>query len=322
MSSFGPFSTEAHRLEQDNLQMRREIDELRSELNRKTKKLERVIEELRITKDQMSRSQLSKHDIHEETYPRKYSRRDDRNYNQCCCCKCCCHCDPMNDLSRTEESLQRLVSKYDSLKEDYKDLERENARWSEFCYFLYGIASTNLQYFPEYPENHPDTQRKVVMSLIRKICKVGGKEISEHAEFESLKNKYSKVTKGISTVHHECDNLDAILHDYPSYYNRRTGEITRIENDVFDEDASSARKRKYSNNEHKEKISTKTKEVSPASISRSIKKVQEKIENVSNQANTKPTSLKSDIQKLHEVTKQIKEDYKSMSFNEKDIHSD
>lgn len=320
MSSFGPYATEAHRLEQDNIQMRREIDELREALDKKSRKLEQAISELRVTKERLSRSSSASDYNKEETNYKKYIRELEeeneylRSKSSCkCCCCCCCKCDPMRGFDRAEESLKKLVNKYQLLKEDYEHLANENKQWSDFCYFIYGVASTNLQYFPEFPENSPETQRKIVSSLIRKVCKVGCKEISEHAEFENLKNKYSKITKGISTIHYECDNLDGILNDYPSFYNRKTGEISRIEDKVFNDSDSSKKRKNYTRYEYTVEKTTTKKNVSPSDISRNIKKAEEKIENIESAANINRSSLKSNLRKLHSATKSLKEDYNRLA---------
>ena len=331
MDNYGPFAQKAQRLERENDQLVREIEMLKMELYDKSKFIDDVISELNITKEQCKRLQNEAQTA--QTIARNY-KISDNDLNQCCCnCPgCVWKKNPIRQLEHAEYKLKDILSMNESMKQRINSLERENEEWENFCYRLYGISSSALQYFPEYPKTDSEGRRRIVATLVRKMCKYGGKEIDEHAAFDALKKKYIKTTNSIKTIHEESDRLHDILSPDDCYYysyrkQRRDGEITCIERKVFENTFHPMNYPQYETNSKKEYLNTKfttnrfqmkeNKEknydyVSPNNITAMLNQTENSIQQKSKQLNDTHTSFEQDVKQLHTITKQIKTDYKSM----------
>ena len=331
MENYGPFAQKAQRLERENEQILREMEMLKRELYDKNKFIEDVISELNLTKEQCKRLQNQAQTA--QTIARNY-KISDNDLNQCCCnCPgCVWKKNPVRQLEHAEYKLKDILSTNDSMQRRINMLEAENEAWENFCYRLYGIASSSLQSFPEYPKNDSEGRRRVVTTLVRKMCKYGGKEIDEHASFEALKKKYIKTTNSIRTIQEESDRLHDILSPDDVYFYsyrkpRRDGEITCIERKVFDNSYRATNsypqfenKREYVNTKFTTNRFTTTKEnkeknpdyISPNNITAMLNQTENSIQHVSKQLNDTHNSFEQDVKQLHTITKQIKSDYKSL----------
>ena len=327
MDNYGPFAQKAKRLEMENEKLLREMDMLKKELYNKDKFLDDALQQLNQTKEEYIRMQNELYRAQNIANNYKIAD-DDMNECNCQCPGCIWKKNPLRELDHAEYKLQDILQQNECMKRKISILESESDEWENFCYRLYGIASSSLQYFPEYPKNDVNGRRRIVMNLVRKMCKFGSKEIDEHAAFESLKAKYVKTTNSIRTIHEEADTLHDILSpdDFYSYSSRRkriNGEITRIERTVFGSPAPyegrTIRERKefvntnFTTNRNGYQNKIKNEEyVSPQNITAMINQTENSIKQKSKQlAHTK--SFEQDVKQLHSITKQLKSDYLSLN---------
>lgn len=190
MDSFGPFSLEAHKIEQENINLKREIEELRAQLNKKASFYEQKLSEFQITKSKyqelllkVGEMQKNQESItaaieklkqeNKELKERNVKLSKNVNSGECCCC--CCQ--SRNSSKQVTELSNKIIS----------------------------IVSQSLGF--EAEEIEPSEAPKLAVKLVKRLAKKTTKstESDEHEEFEKLKRKYHAKTEKCRLLHDECD---------------------------------------------------------------------------------------------------------------------
>lgn len=337
MSSFGPFSQQARELEKENQQMKTRIEYLQNELNQKNQLLQQMNQKYtsfsetspkKVSEMKMHTSSTANRTVYNQLYDQsKYislleSKIASNNKCSKCYCGCCCCCCGCKCCSKSKNSTKSLKCQESEYRDVCQELLNENRKWEDFCYRIYGVCCSALKNCPDYPEDDTEAQRRVAMNLVRKITKIGCKEISEHSEFEMLKKRYAKTQALATQLHEECDHIGGLLKGGSGRCPRckcpKIGEVTTIDDYVKGrtDRSSFTKKSRITDNENVEMYSSKRYEEypireTPASIRNRLSKVENQIDNAQReiQEASYEKQFRKNVHALHDVTKKLKSDY-------------
>ena len=213
MNVYGPFSQEAHKIEQENIRMKKEIEMLKNELNKQNGHFQEKITELQMTNSKyqellskmeiMEKAQISlnyhiqelekqNQILKEQCRTQQIEQKKlEKQANHCCCC-CCqdrlrCHTYDMTSYQR-RKSPTSFTKKVLNIVSD----------------------ALNIDIHDAIDECDEKQQERIALKLLRRISSHNpffneNEDEYQHEKFTKLKKKYQNKTEKCRELHDECD---------------------------------------------------------------------------------------------------------------------
>ena len=219
MTVYGPFSQEAHKIEQDNIRMKQEIEMLKNELSKQSNFFQDKVNELQFAKskyqelmakvESMEKYQSMLNCNIQELERQNQMLKDqcefqkieheklEKQAKQCCCCCSCASKKP--EPKNYSRNYQTRYQKTNS---------------SAFTSKILKIASDalNIDLSDAIGSYSEKQQERIALKLIRKLAAQNGVDDDEdddleyqHEKFNRLKKKYQNKTKKCRELHDECE---------------------------------------------------------------------------------------------------------------------
>ena len=117
----------------------------------------------------------------------------------------------LRQLSAVESDFQNITTENISLKSKLKKCQRELDEWQHFGQSILTTVGRSVNYNGPFPANDSQTQRFILMDLVKKMCEgyqTGAKETPEYAQ---LQIKYDRNRQKLREVRRKCDKMLAII---------------------------------------------------------------------------------------------------------------
>lgn len=207
----------------------------------------------------------------------------------------------INQLKDVEEEFKDITLTHGGLKSKYDILRSELSEWESLGETIFEVLAPQVHYNGTFPTKS-EARRMVLSNMIQRSRPDYTEENEMNDRYTHLKYKYQSAQSQLKEVQRRCDRMLDILHERGiSYYDN-----------IEPSHHHQCNKSKISNHRSNQYHSTTTKAHSKISTTKksTTQKQIEESKKVGGNMNPALNGLGNHVKELHEVTKQMKNDYK------------